>query len=94
MTEKKRHCAAAIRPDHNAETGSKARHPDVAALSSASACYNPAKGPFAETLKNQFNAIPRFATVEEIAGMVAYLASAEAACITGASLIIDGGFSA
>ena len=55
---------------------------------------NPENGPFAETLKDQFNAIPRFASVEEIAGMVAYLASAEAGYITGSSLMIDGGFSA
>jgi 3-oxoacyl-[acyl-carrier protein] reductase len=40
------------------------------------------------------NAIPRYATVEEIAGMVAYLSSPEAAYVTGANLMIDGGFSA
>jgi 3-oxoacyl-[acyl-carrier protein] reductase len=32
--------------------------------------------------------------VEEIAGMVAYLVSPEAAYVTGANLMIDGGFSA
>lgn len=31
---------------------------------------------------------------EEVAGMVAYLAGSEAGFITGASLMIDGGFSA
>jgi len=40
------------------------------------------------------NALPRYGTAEEIAGMVAYLAGPEAAYITGASLMIDGGFSA
>ena len=34
-----------------------------------------------------------YATADEIAGMVAYLASPEAAYVTGANLMIDGGFS-
>ncbi|MBC1238491.1 3-oxoacyl-ACP reductase family protein [Nostoc sp. 2RC] len=55
---------------------------------------NPPEGEFAEMLKKQFMALPRFGTVEEIAGMVAYLAGPEAGYITGASLMIDGGFSA
>lgn len=55
---------------------------------------NPANGPFADTMKNQFNALHRYGTVEEVAGMVAYLAGPEADYITGASLMIDGGFSA
>jgi 3-oxoacyl-[acyl-carrier protein] reductase len=54
---------------------------------------NPASGESAEMLKG-FMALPRYGTVEEIAGMVAYLASVEAGYITGASLMIDGGFSA
>jgi 3-oxoacyl-[acyl-carrier protein] reductase len=54
---------------------------------------NPAEGKFAEMLKSLM-ALPRYGTVDEIAGMVAYLASAEAGFITGASLMIDGGFSA
>ena len=54
---------------------------------------NPATGEFAESLK-KLMALPRYGTVEEIAGMVAYLASPEAGYITGASLMIDGGFSA
>jgi 3-oxoacyl-[acyl-carrier protein] reductase len=54
---------------------------------------NPADGPFAETLKS-FMAIKRYAHGDEIAGMVAYLASPEAAFVTGASLTIDGGFAA
>jgi 3-oxoacyl-[acyl-carrier protein] reductase len=39
-------------------------------------------------------ALPRHGTADEIAGMVAYLASAEAAFVTGAGLKIDGGFAA
>jgi 3-oxoacyl-[acyl-carrier protein] reductase len=54
---------------------------------------NPDEGEFAAMLK-KVNALPRYGTAEEIAGMVAYLAGPEAAYITGASLMIDGGFSA
>ena len=54
---------------------------------------NPDDGEFAEMLK-KVNALPRYGTAEEIAGMVAYLAGPEAAYITGASLMIDGGLSA
>ena len=54
---------------------------------------NPDSGDFAEMLK-KVTAIPRYATADEIAGMVAYLASAEASYVTGANLMIDGGFSA
>jgi 3-oxoacyl-[acyl-carrier protein] reductase len=54
---------------------------------------NPPEGEFAEMLK-KLMALPRYGSVEEIAGMVAYLASSEAGFITGASLMIDGGFSA
>jgi len=54
---------------------------------------NPASGPQAEALHGLM-AIPRHAHGTEIAGMVAYLASAEAAMVTGASLSIDGGFAA
>jgi 3-oxoacyl-[acyl-carrier protein] reductase len=54
---------------------------------------NPADGENAETLK-KLVALPRYGTVEEIAGIVAYLASPEASYITGASLMIDGRFSA
>jgi 3-oxoacyl-[acyl-carrier protein] reductase len=54
---------------------------------------NPEDGAFAEMLK-KINAMPRYGTAEEIAGMVAYLAGPEAGYVTGASLMIDGGFSA
>jgi 3-oxoacyl-[acyl-carrier protein] reductase len=54
---------------------------------------NPSNGPYAPTFK-QMLALPRFAHVDEIAGMVAWLASPEAGFVTGASLTIDGGFNA
>jgi len=54
---------------------------------------NPAEGPFADLLKTTL-AVKRYAKADEIAAMVAYLASPEAAFVTGASLMIDGGFSA
>jgi 3-oxoacyl-[acyl-carrier protein] reductase len=44
-------------------------------------------------MRKQLNAL-RYAKPDEIAGMVAYLASPEAASITGASLTVDGRFSA
>jgi len=52
---------------------------------------NPATGPFAESLKSLM-ALNRYGRSEEIAGLVAYLASPEAGFVTGASLTIDGGF--
>ncbi|MGZ5198791.1 MAG: 3-oxoacyl-ACP reductase family protein [Telluria sp.] len=54
---------------------------------------NPDAGDFAQSLKD-IMAIPRYAQADEIAGFVAYLASDEAGYVTGASLSIDGGFSA
>jgi 3-oxoacyl-[acyl-carrier protein] reductase len=54
---------------------------------------NPANSETAEMLK-KLMALPRYGTVEEIAAMVAYLASPEAGYVTGASLTIDGGFTA
>jgi 3-oxoacyl-[acyl-carrier protein] reductase len=54
---------------------------------------NPATGEFAEMLK-KLMALPRYAHVDEIAAMVAYLAGPEAGFVTGASLAIDGGFTA
>jgi len=54
---------------------------------------NPATGEHAETVK-AFLALPRYGTVDEVAGFVVYLASQEAGYITGANLAIDGGFTA
>jgi 3-oxoacyl-[acyl-carrier protein] reductase len=54
---------------------------------------NPATGDFAKMMLQQM-ALPRYATGDEIASLVAYLASPEAAYVTGASLSIDGGFTA
>jgi 3-oxoacyl-[acyl-carrier protein] reductase len=54
---------------------------------------NPDQGDFATSLK-QLMALPRYGQAEEIASFVAYLAGPEAGYITGANLMIDGGFSA
>jgi 3-oxoacyl-[acyl-carrier protein] reductase len=55
---------------------------------------NPATSDFAKMLKDQVLAVPRYGTGEEIASLVAYLAGPEAGFVTGASLSIDGGFTA
>jgi 3-oxoacyl-[acyl-carrier protein] reductase len=54
---------------------------------------NPADGPFAE-LQRAGTALGRYGTPEEIAAAVAFLASPEAAFITGTTLDVDGGFNA
>ncbi|SUX29494.1 3-oxoacyl-ACP reductase family protein [Chromobacterium vaccinii] len=54
---------------------------------------NPADGESAEQL-TALMALDRYGRADEIAGLVAYLAGPEAGYITGASLSIDGGFSA
>ncbi|QLE53327.1 SDR family oxidoreductase (plasmid) [Nostoc sp. C057] len=54
---------------------------------------NPSEGEFAEMLKKHI-AVARYGTVDEVAGLVAYLAGPESGYITGANLMIDGGFSA
>jgi 3-oxoacyl-[acyl-carrier protein] reductase len=54
---------------------------------------NPAGSDFAKMLTSLM-ALPRYATADEIAAMVAYLAGPEAGFVTGASLTIDGGFTA
>lgn len=54
---------------------------------------NPASGPFAATMLGLM-ASPRYGTAAEVAAMVAYLAGPEAGYITGAGLMIDGGFTA
>lgn len=54
---------------------------------------NPASGDFAGAM-HDLMALKRHARPEEIAAMVAYVASEEAGFVTGASLTIDGGFNA
>ena len=54
---------------------------------------NPAASDFAEMLR-KLMALPRYGTTDEIAAMVAYLAGPDAGFVTGASLTIDGGFTA
>ncbi|MGW2594231.1 SDR family NAD(P)-dependent oxidoreductase [Streptomyces sp. NPDC001515] len=54
---------------------------------------NPADGPFAAG-QRAANALDRFGRTEEVAGLIAYLAGAEAAYITGTELAVDGGHAA
>ncbi len=54
---------------------------------------NPEAGDFGASL-HDLMALRRHAKADEIAGMVAYLASAEAGFVTGADMLIDGGFAA
>lgn len=51
---------------------------------------NPAVGPRADAQRAKM-AIPRYGKPEDIAGLVAYLASEEARFVTGAGFAIDGG---
>jgi 3-oxoacyl-[acyl-carrier protein] reductase len=54
---------------------------------------NPDTGAFADIVRG-LTSIKRYGHADEIAGLVSYLASPEAAFVTGASLRIDGGMSA
>lgn len=54
---------------------------------------NPANGPNAALNRTPL-AIPRHGTADEVAGVVAYLASPEAGFVTGSTYNIDGGWSA
>jgi 3-oxoacyl-[acyl-carrier protein] reductase len=52
---------------------------------------NPADAPFADFVRSRM-AIPKYGQPEDIAALVAFLASAEAGYITGSIMTIDGGF--
>jgi 3-oxoacyl-[acyl-carrier protein] reductase len=52
---------------------------------------NPAEGPIAPIVKGLIT-LGRYGKTAEVAGLVAYLSTPEAAFITGASMNIDGGF--
>lgn len=54
---------------------------------------NPADGPMASNMHGLM-AVARHAHPDEIAGTVSYLAGPESSMVTGASLLIDGGFAA
>ncbi len=54
---------------------------------------NPAEGDFAD-LMHGLMALPRHGRPDEVAAMIAYLAGPESAFVTGADLLIDGGFAA
>lgn len=54
---------------------------------------NPADGAIADALRS-IMAIPNYGAPEDIAGFVAYLASAESRFITGSALTIGGGYTA
>ena len=54
---------------------------------------NPENSDFGATLHGLM-ALPRHGRPEEIASMVAYLAGAESSFVTGADLLVDGGFTA
>ena len=55
---------------------------------------NPATSDFARVTVERFMALPRYGTGEEIASLVAWLASPEASYVTGANIAIDGGYTA
>ncbi|EID54720.1 SDR family NAD(P)-dependent oxidoreductase [Saccharomonospora xinjiangensis] len=54
---------------------------------------NPADGPNAETI-NSFTALGRYASPDEIAAAVSFLASDGGRYVTGTAISVDGGFSA
>jgi 3-oxoacyl-[acyl-carrier protein] reductase len=54
---------------------------------------NPADTDFGRSLHGLM-ALPRHGRPEEIASMVAYLAGPESSFVTGADLLVDGGFGA
>jgi 3-oxoacyl-[acyl-carrier protein] reductase len=54
---------------------------------------NPADGQYSD-MQRSYMALPRFGRADEVAALVAHLAGPETDFITGASLTIDGGYSA
>ncbi|MDO7743417.1 MAG: SDR family oxidoreductase, partial [Pedobacter sp.] len=54
---------------------------------------NPADAPLADFLRSRM-ALPEYGTGDDIAGLVAFLASDEGKYITGSTLTIDGGMNA
>ncbi|MDJ0462552.1 SDR family oxidoreductase [Streptomyces sp. H27-C3] len=54
---------------------------------------NPADGPYAQS-QSELTALGRFGTPDEVASMVAYLASDDARYTTGAEVLVDGGHAA
>ncbi|TDC53652.1 SDR family oxidoreductase [Actinomadura sp. KC345] len=54
---------------------------------------NPADSPDAE-FERAFTALGRYGRAEEVAAMVAHLASPEGGYVTGASIVVDGGYTA
>ncbi|MEV5675942.1 MULTISPECIES: SDR family NAD(P)-dependent oxidoreductase [unclassified Streptomyces] len=54
---------------------------------------NPADGPFAEGQRSA-TALARFGTTDEVASLIAYLASTEAGYVTGTEVVVDGGHAA
>lgn len=54
---------------------------------------NPADGPVADVVRSSI-AVQRYGKGEDVAGVVAYLASPQASFVTGANVLVDGGFTA
>ncbi|MGW0560556.1 SDR family NAD(P)-dependent oxidoreductase [Streptomyces sp. NPDC003016] len=54
---------------------------------------NPADGPYAAS-QSELTALGRFGTADEVASVVAFLASGEAAYMTGSEVVVDGGHAA
>lgn len=54
---------------------------------------NPADGPYAAS-QSELTALGRFGTADEVASVVAFLASDEAAYMTGSEVVVDGGHAA